>query len=147
LSDLLHDDEFLTWLAYLGDVFSRPNDPNLRLQGLSATILNVQDKIEAMIKKKLELFSVCINNDNTQVFPSLYDFLCANEQAYGQCQMWYSEAPWVSWARNYAGTFPKRMTQTTGFDSFFIPCLSPLTDIWTRERHQNCNKRFCENVI
>ena len=34
-------------------------------------------KIEAMIKK-LELFSVCINKDNTQVFPSLYDFLCAN---------------------------------------------------------------------
>ena len=30
--------------------------------------------------KKLELFSVCINKDNTQVFPSLYDFfLCANE--------------------------------------------------------------------
>ena len=28
--------------------------------------------------KKLELFSVCINKDNTQVFPSLYDFLCAN---------------------------------------------------------------------
>lgn len=29
--------------------------------------------------KKLELFSVCINKDNTPVFPSLYDFLCANE--------------------------------------------------------------------
>ena len=38
----------------------------------------MQDKIEAMIKK-LELFSVCINKDNTHVFPSLYDFLCANE--------------------------------------------------------------------
>jgi hypothetical protein len=24
--------------------------------------------------EKLELFSVCINQDNTQVFPSLYDF-------------------------------------------------------------------------
>ena len=38
------------------------------------------DKIEAMIKK-LE-FSVCINKDNTQVLPSLYDFffcVCANE--------------------------------------------------------------------
>jgi hypothetical protein len=29
--------------------------------------------------KKLELFSLCINKDNTQVFPSLDDFLCANE--------------------------------------------------------------------
>ena len=46
-----HDDEFLTRLANLGDVFSRLNDLNLGLQGLSATIFNVEDKIEAMIKK------------------------------------------------------------------------------------------------
>ena len=32
-------------------------------------IFNVRDKIEAMIKK-LELFSVSINKDNTQVFSS-----------------------------------------------------------------------------
>ena len=38
----------------------------------------MRDNIEAMIKK-LELFSVCINKDNTQVFPSLYDFLWAND--------------------------------------------------------------------
>jgi hypothetical protein len=48
-SDRLHDDEFLTRLAYLGDVFSGLNDMNLGLQGLSATIFNVLDKIEAMI--------------------------------------------------------------------------------------------------
>jgi hypothetical protein len=75
LSDCLHDNEFLTQLAYLGDVFSRLNDLNLGLQGLSTTMFNVWDKIEAMIKK-LELFSVCINKDNTQVFQSLYDFFC-----------------------------------------------------------------------
>ena len=64
LSDRLHDDEFLTWLAYLGDVFSCLNYLNLGLKGLSATIFNVRDKIEALIKK-LELFAVCINKDNT----------------------------------------------------------------------------------
>ena len=47
LSDWLHDDEFLTRLACLGDVFSHLNDLNLGLQGLSATIFNVRDKIEA----------------------------------------------------------------------------------------------------
>ena len=73
LSDHLHDEEFLTRLAYLGDVFSCLNDLNLGLQGLSATIFNVWDKIEAMIKK-LEFFSVCNSKDNRQVFPSLYDF-------------------------------------------------------------------------
>jgi hypothetical protein len=63
LSDRLHDDELLTRLAYLGEVFSHLNDLNLGLQRLSATIFNVVDKIEAMIKK-LELFSVCINKQN-----------------------------------------------------------------------------------
>ena len=48
---------------------------NLGLQGLSATIFKVRDKIEAMIKK-LELFSVCIHKYNTQVFQSLSDFFC-----------------------------------------------------------------------
>ena len=38
LSDHLHDDEFLTRLANLGDVFSHLNELNLGLQGLSATI-------------------------------------------------------------------------------------------------------------
>ena len=72
MSHQLHDDEFLTRLAYLGDVLSLLNDLN---QGLSATTFNVQDKIEAMIKN-LELFPVCINKDITQVFPSLYYFFC-----------------------------------------------------------------------
>ena len=56
LSERLNDDEFYTRLAYLGDVFSHLNDLNLGLQRLSATIFNVRDKIEAMIKK-LELFA------------------------------------------------------------------------------------------
>ena len=87
LSDRFHDDEFLTQLAYLGDVFSHLKDLSLGLHGLSATIFNVRDKIEAMIKK-LELFSVCINKDNTQVFQSLYDlFVCKRTQAYRQCQI------------------------------------------------------------
>ena len=38
LSDTLHDDEFHTRLAYLGDVVSPLNDLNLGLQGLSATM-------------------------------------------------------------------------------------------------------------
>ena len=77
LSDRLHDDNFLTRLTDLGDVFPCLSDLNLGLQGLSITIFNVWDKIEAMIKK-LKHFSVCINKDNTQVFPSVYDCLCAN---------------------------------------------------------------------
>ena len=72
LSDRLHDNKFLTRLAYLGDVFSRLNDLNLGLQELSASIFNVRDNIEAMIKK-LELFSICINKEIHRSF-----HLCAN---------------------------------------------------------------------
>ena len=86
LSDHLHD-EFLTRLAYLGDVFSNLNDLNLGKQGLSATIFNVRDNIEAMIKK-LELFSVWINKDNSQVFPSLCDFFCV--QINTHVKWWYA---------------------------------------------------------
>jgi hypothetical protein len=75
-SDRLHDDEFLTGLANLGDVCSRLNYLKLGLQGLSATIFNMRDKIEAMIKT-LELCSVCIKKDLTRVFTSLDDvFVC-----------------------------------------------------------------------
>ena len=78
LSDSLHVDEFLTQLAYLGDVFSHLNVLDLGLQGLSAIIFNVRNKNEAMIKK-LELFSVCINKDNTGLSVIAWFFLCANE--------------------------------------------------------------------
>ena len=78
LSEHLHDEKFLTRLGYLSDIFSRLNELNLGLQGVSATIFNVRDKIEAMIKK-LNLWLNCTENNNTEVFPTLHEFLCANE--------------------------------------------------------------------
>ena len=89
--------------------FSRLNILNLGLQGLSTTLFNVRDIIEAMIKK-LELFSVCINKNNTRLSIIAWFFVCKLTQAYGQCQMWYSEAPeWVGC--------------TTGLVIPFTPCL------------------------
>ena len=140
LSDHLHDDEFLTQLVYLGNVFSHLNDLNRALQGLSATIFNVREKIETMINK-LELFSVCINKGNTQVFPSLYDFVFCVQM---NCQMWCSE--WVGCAITQVHS---RNGWHKQLDSLTLSCpaSSPLTDIWTREPHRNSNKRSCENWI
>ena len=78
LSEHLHNEEFLTRVGYLADIFSRLNELNLGLQGVSATIFNVRDKIEAMIKK-LNLWLNCTENNKTEVFPTLHEFLCANE--------------------------------------------------------------------
>ena len=58
--------------------FSRLNELDLGLQGVSATIFNMRDKTEAMIKK-LNLWLNCTENNNTEVFPMLHEFLCANE--------------------------------------------------------------------
>lgn len=54
------------------------NELNLGLQGISTTIFNVQDKVEAMIRK-FALWSDCINEKNTEAFLSLHDFLLANK--------------------------------------------------------------------
>ncbi|KAL2097071.1 hypothetical protein ACEWY4_006278 [Coilia grayii] len=78
LSRNLHDEAFLSRLAYLGDIFSRLNELNLGLQGLSANIYNVRDKIEAMIQK-LKLWIDCVDKNKTVAFPLLHDFLCEND--------------------------------------------------------------------
>lgn len=51
LPEHLHNEEYLTCLAYPCDTFSHLNELRLGLQGVSATIFNVQDKAESMIKK------------------------------------------------------------------------------------------------
>uniref|UniRef100_A0A8C7KYS0 Uncharacterized protein n=1 Tax=Oncorhynchus kisutch TaxID=8019 RepID=A0A8C7KYS0_ONCKI len=81
LSDRLHEDEFLTRLVYLGDVFSSLNDLNLGLQGLSATIFNVQNKIDAMIKKFFLVSSSlsALTRTTHRSFHHRMIFLCVNE--------------------------------------------------------------------
>ena len=139
--DRLHDDKFLTRLAHLGDVFSRLNDLNLGLQGLSTTIFNVPDKIEDWIKKS-ELFSVCINKDNINV----RFFVCKWTQAYGQCQMWYSEAPELVGCAITQVLSRNRWHKQLDWLSLSCLASSRLTDIWTREPHRNCSKRYCEKI-
>eukprot|EP00096_Caligus_rogercresseyi_P005480 TRINITY_DN2100_c0_g1_i1.p1 TRINITY_DN2100_c0_g1~~TRINITY_DN2100_c0_g1_i1.p1 ORF type:complete len:323 (+),score=-15.95 TRINITY_DN2100_c0_g1_i1:38-970(+) len=78
LSDSLHDEEFLSRSAYLGEIFSRLNELNLGLQGLSANIFIVREKIEAMIQK-LKLWIDCVGKNNIVSFPLLNEFLCEND--------------------------------------------------------------------
>jgi hypothetical protein len=133
LSDRLHVDEFLTQLAYLGDVFSHLNDLDLGLQGLSAIIFNVRNKLEAIIKK-LELFSACINKDtgHRSFRHSMIFYVCKWTWVSGQCQMWYSKAPeWAGCAITQVLSVNGRHKQLESL-SLSCPASSPLTDIWTR---------------
>jgi hypothetical protein len=54
LTERLNDNSWLAVLAYMADIFIHLNALNLSMQGGGITIFNVEDKIEAMIKK-LEL--------------------------------------------------------------------------------------------
>ncbi len=69
---------WLSQLAYLSDIFSRLNKLNLGLQGLSINAFDVQDKINALLKK-LELFEIKIKTGDVSAFPALESFLSDNE--------------------------------------------------------------------
>lgn len=78
LSHLFEDTVWLSELAYLSDIFSRLNELNLGLQGLSVNVFDVQDKISAAVKK-MELFEIRVKAGDVSPFPSLESFLSEND--------------------------------------------------------------------
>uniref|UniRef100_A0A9J8C488 Uncharacterized protein n=1 Tax=Cyprinus carpio carpio TaxID=630221 RepID=A0A9J8C488_CYPCA len=84
LSSCLQDDIWLQRLAYLADIFSTLNELNLSLQGLSTTVFNTQDKVEALIKK-LVFWANWINTNSTECFPLLSEFLQSRESVLSDC--------------------------------------------------------------
>jgi hypothetical protein len=56
LTERLNDYSWLGVLAYMADIFTHLNALKLSMQGRGITIFNVEDKIEAVIKK-LELWA------------------------------------------------------------------------------------------
>lgn len=105
LSGYLHDEEYLTCLAYLCDISSRLNKLNLGLQGVSASIFNVQD------------------TNNTKVFPVLHDILCSNDLTLlntvkRDCNMHLEEL--AAQLRRY---FRRRTGQMIGYVTHSVPCL------------------------
>ena len=77
LSDIFEDAVWLSQLAYLSDILSRLNKLNLGLQGLAINVFDVQDKMNALLKK-LELFEIKIKTGDVSAFPALESFLSDN---------------------------------------------------------------------
>uniref|UniRef100_A0A672M114 HAT C-terminal dimerisation domain-containing protein n=1 Tax=Sinocyclocheilus grahami TaxID=75366 RepID=A0A672M114_SINGR len=84
LSSCLQDDIWLQKLAYLAYICSALNELNLSLQGLSTTVFNTQDKVEALIKK-LVFWASWINTNSTECFPLLSEFLQSREAVLNDC--------------------------------------------------------------
>ncbi|MBN3305968.1 ZBED5 protein, partial [Amia calva] len=53
------------------------------LQGVSVTLFNTQDKVEAMIKK-LHFWASCVNGNSLLCFPTLHEFMKANNVFLGE---------------------------------------------------------------
>ncbi|XP_056092494.1 zinc finger BED domain-containing protein 5-like [Rhinichthys klamathensis goyatoka] len=83
LASSMHDEDFLKRLAYLADIFSALNELNLSLQGVSVTVFNTQDRIEAMIKK-LRFWASCVSGNTHPCFPTLHEFLGENDMDLGE---------------------------------------------------------------
>ena len=67
----LRNEEFILWLTYLADIFSRLNELNLYLQGTGGIgIFAVHDKIRGFMKKVV-LWKNCINNRNHNCYDTL----------------------------------------------------------------------------
>ena len=75
--DVLHDEQWLRKLAYLADIFGKANEITTFLQGKSTTIFIARDKLSAF-KKKLKFWITCVEKDNIECFPLLYNFLQEN---------------------------------------------------------------------
>ncbi|XP_065254448.1 zinc finger BED domain-containing protein 5-like [Emys orbicularis] len=84
LASYMENNVWLQSLAYLADIFSRINDLNLSLQGLNITVFNVQDRVESMIKK-LQFWESCLENNQTECFSNLHDFLAEHKLQLDQC--------------------------------------------------------------
>lgn len=78
MKHLFNDEEWLSRLAYLADIFDRLNILNMGLQGPSTTVFTTNDKISSF-KKKLVLFRSQAQDKDFSAFPTLASFLEEND--------------------------------------------------------------------
>lgn len=74
LADKFNDFDWLARLAYLADIFASINKLNLSLQNRNVTVFDVNDKIEAMIKK-IVFWKDCLMQGRSEMFEQLHDFV------------------------------------------------------------------------
>lgn len=78
MKTLFADQEWLSRLAYLADIFDKLNTLNLGLQGPNTTAFTASDKINSF-KRKLVLFCSQVQEENLSAFPTLSSFFEENE--------------------------------------------------------------------
>lgn len=74
LSTFFSDEKWLVKLAYLADIFSHLNVLNLSLQGPDKTVLYVQDRVNAFIKK-LSVWNTRVKKEDFENFTLTQEFV------------------------------------------------------------------------
>ncbi|KAL4153303.1 hypothetical protein QTP88_001154 [Uroleucon formosanum] len=77
-SKLFCDDQWLSRLAYMADIFDRLNILNLSLQGSNTNMFYASDKVNAFVKK-LDLFISQVSKNDLSAFETLNTFWKNNE--------------------------------------------------------------------
>ncbi|XP_055907145.1 zinc finger BED domain-containing protein 5-like [Eupeodes corollae] len=77
LFDVLHDEQWITKLAYLADIFEKINETATTLQGKSITVFFPRDKLAAL-KRKINFWLSCVQENNVECFPVLHEYLQEN---------------------------------------------------------------------
>ncbi|KAL4104409.1 hypothetical protein QTP88_019710 [Uroleucon formosanum] len=77
-SKLFCDDEWLSRLAYMADIFDRLNILNLSLQGSNTNMFYASDKVNAFVRK-LDLFISQVSKNDLSAFETLNTFWKNNE--------------------------------------------------------------------
>lgn len=78
------EEQWLSKLAYLADIFSKANDLSTSLQGKSISVFDVNDRVKAF-KRKLVFWAESLNKQNLDSFPLLkelkeeFDFELPND--------------------------------------------------------------------
>ena len=74
LAAFFQNDQWLSKLCYLSDIFEKLNDLNLSLQGRNCNVFTSNDKIESFIKK-INIRKNMVEKDSFEMFCSINDLL------------------------------------------------------------------------
>ena len=74
LEAFFHDQEWLSKLCYLADIFEKLNDLNISMQGENSNVLTLKDKVNGFLKK-LQLWINLAESSKFIMFPCLNDFI------------------------------------------------------------------------
>ena len=74
LEAFFHDQEWLSKLCYLADIFEKLNDLNISMQGENSYVLTQKDKVNGFLRK-LQLSITLAESSKFIMFPYLNDFI------------------------------------------------------------------------